>query len=606
MPFEFNLSNQNILAFFDPLPGGQTFAPLTIKHITLWPDRNLTIIGNGDAVSSVIAGQLLRITDKTDNSCVLVTDRFLVTVYGISRSTTFREFIRTFEIRSGPGETNNTNQQEARSHELRAELFIRHHWTGLYQAIAYAIEKDNHELDEAYKLYVADLRLYQFIFHILAYVFSAGMWKELNGSAKTQTANALFKIYSVLRDKGLKTEFARQHCFANEDGFTAVLSLFVSFDYARFAYAALHITSYYLDVLLQSQSDKHLKEARGFHEATMQLAMLLIDIDGVRTKEELVALNNLKLLFPVHHDSDAKDLPSKGTNRLNSEYTLDACMSQLDELVGLKSVKQHVRELIYFHQNNQKRVSAGLKAVESSSHIVFTGNPGTGKTTVARIIGQIYRALGILSKGHFIEATRSDIVAGYIGQTALKMRELLDAAKGGVLFIDEAYSLIQGDTVGDQFSREAINEMLKYMEDNRTDIVIIAAGYAGEMDGFINSNPGLRSRFLNFIDFPDYDPLEMLEILEAILQNYDMNFESDADRHYYLNCFSILKSKGGRAFGNGRTVRSLFEKAIRNQARRLNADPNRESLKSLSLDAHRTLQTLTAADMPMSDLETIL
>ncbi len=205
--------------------------------------------------------------------------------------------------------------------------------------------------------------------------------------------------------------------------------------------------------------------------------------------------------------------PAPATPAPTTKETTDAILAELDALIGLAAVKTAVRKLLAVHLLNIERREAGLPEVGASLHIVFTGNPGTGKTTVARLVARLYGSIGLVSKGHLVEVSRADLVAGYVGQTALKVQAVVDRAVGGALFIDEAYSLA-AEGAG-EFGAEAIAELVKLMEDHRDDLAVIAAGYPDEMRRFIESNPGLRSRFTHYIDFPDYSASELVAIFEA-------------------------------------------------------------------------------------------
>ena len=240
-------------------------------------------------------------------------------------------------------------------------------------------------------------------------------------------------------------------------------------------------------------------------------------------------------------------------------------MEELDALIGLTTIKEDVKELTAFAKIQKMRKDAGLKSVPVSLHLVFTGNPGTGKTTVARIIGRLYKQIGVLSKGQLIEVDRSGLVAGYVGQTALKTQEQINKALGGVLFIDEAYALAQKD---DAFGQEAIDTVLKAMEDHRDDLVVIVAGYTKPMEKFINSNPGLKSRFNKYIEFPDYTIDELEAIFYLNCDKYDYVVEEDAKKQIRARIVS-RKMQRQENFANAREVRNMFEDIITNQARRV-------------------------------------
>lgn len=241
-------------------------------------------------------------------------------------------------------------------------------------------------------------------------------------------------------------------------------------------------------------------------------------------------------------------------------------LDTLNSLIGLASVKEELSSLVNFIKLNKKRAEQGLPVTQIAYHYVFTGNPGTGKTTVARLLAGIFKELGVLKKGQLIETDRSGLVAEYIGQTAVKTNKIIDSALDGVLFIDEAYTLAQG---GNQdYGHEAISTLLKRMEDNRDRLIVILAGYGSEMKTFIESNPGLRSRFNRYINFPDYTPNELLEIFLKYLdkQQYVL---SESALIQTANFLTKEVDKGKNDFGNARFVRNLFEKAITQQANRL-------------------------------------
>ena len=257
-------------------------------------------------------------------------------------------------------------------------------------------------------------------------------------------------------------------------------------------------------------------------------------------------------------------------------------MEELESLVGLTTIKDDVKELMAFVKIQKMRSDAGLRSVPVSLHLVFTGNPGTGKTTVARIIGRLYKQIGVLSKGQLVEVDRSGLVAGYVGQTALKTQEQIKKAMGGVLFIDEAYALAQKD---DAFGQEAIDTVLKAMEDHRDDLVVIVAGYTKPMEKFINSNPGLKSRFNKYFEFPDYTIDELEAIFYLNCQKYDYVVEEDAKKQIRARIIG-RKMMRQENFANAREVRNMFEDIITNQARRVAAmeNPTHDDMMKITIE----------------------
>ncbi|MGA8048325.1 MAG: AAA family ATPase [Dermatophilaceae bacterium] len=258
--------------------------------------------------------------------------------------------------------------------------------------------------------------------------------------------------------------------------------------------------------------------------------------------------------------------------------TVEELLAELDELVGLTEVKAEIHRQTAVLQVERKRVEAGLRSPTITRHLVFTGNPGTGKTTVARLVGGIYRAVGLLSTGQLVEVDRSELVAGYLGQTAMKTAEVCASAKGGVLFIDEAYSL-----GGDQYGREAIDTLVKEMEDNRDDLVVIVAGYPVPMDHFIAENPGLASRFRTHIEFPDYTEDELVAIFRLMVGGADYDAGPEVEER--LTAIVAATPKGPQ-FGNARFVRNQLEAAIGRHAWRLRDvdEPTIEQLRTLVVD----------------------
>ena len=244
---------------------------------------------------------------------------------------------------------------------------------------------------------------------------------------------------------------------------------------------------------------------------------------------------------------------------------IEDLQAELDGYIGLSAIKEEVRSLINMVKVYQMRKENGLPTTEFSLHMVFSGNPGTGKTTVARLMARIYHSLGILSKGQLVEVDRSGLVAGYVGQTAIKTRKVIDKAMGGVLFIDEAYALNGGSE--NDFGQEAIDTILKAMEDHREDLVVIVVGYDGLMDDFIHSNPGLESRFNRFLHFDDYSIDEMMRIFQMQCKKGCYTLEGQAEE--MVRDFIREENDGGISFGNARGVRNLFEQILVQQANRL-------------------------------------
>ena len=263
---------------------------------------------------------------------------------------------------------------------------------------------------------------------------------------------------------------------------------------------------------------------------------------------------------------------------------LDQVLAELDALCGLERVKKDVKSLINLVKVQKLRQEQGLPVSPMSLHLVFLGNPGTGKTTVARLLARIYHAIGILSKGQLVEVDRSGLVAGFVGQTAIKTQEAVQKALGGVLFIDEAYALVNQEN-GNDFGREAIEVLLKNMEDHRDDLIVIAAGYSGLMEKFIHSNPGLESRFNKYFYFEDYTGPQLMEIFQSMCQKNGYVLSPEAAQWAEQDFLSLYEGRDEN-FGNARDVRNLFEKAVSRQSDRVAQleSPTREQLMELRVE----------------------
>jgi len=258
---------------------------------------------------------------------------------------------------------------------------------------------------------------------------------------------------------------------------------------------------------------------------------------------------------------------------------LDRVMDDLNQYVGLKNIKEHISGLVNMIKTNQKREEMGLPVKQLSYHALFCGSPGTGKTTIARILGRIYQTLGILKKGHVVEVDRSGLVAGYVGQTEEKTNKVIDKALDGILFIDEAYALAGG---ANDFGRNAIDTILKRMDDDRDRLIVIAAGYTNKMRTFINSNPGLKDRFSSTFEFKDYTDSELFEIFMTFASKQQYILTEQA-KEMITEHFSSVCELRNEQFGNGRYVRNLFEKIVMEQSNRIGSDIENVKKEDLSL-----------------------
>ena len=321
-----------------------------------------------------------------------------------------------------------------------------------------------------------------------------------------------------------------------------------------------------------------------------EIGLLFIAVDGHSDIQEIKALTDI--VFEIRHAIRSLDKKSDTVHEAintiktadESEQDMEANLDELNELIGLEQIKSEIAGLINLIKVRKLRKDQDLPVLPMSFHLVFSGNPGTGKTTVARILAKIYKNLGVISKGELVEVDRSGLVAGFVGQTAIKVSKVIESAKGGVLFIDEAYSLTPNGSQSD-YGSEAIEVLLKAMEDQRGDLVVIVAGYTNEMDTFLNSNPGLKSRFNKFIHFVDYTPEELLDIFLLMSNKNGYKLSDDANSEL-KKLITVIYDNKTENFANARIIRNMFESVIQIQANRVIEikSPSKDELQEITVE----------------------
>jgi len=367
------------------------------------------------------------------------------------------------------------------------------------------------------------------------------------------------------------------------------------------AAAWLDEPSVMLDLLARFDSREGTGHARTYHDRAMAVAFGVAAIDPYTSEAELAAIERFRATLrragapsgpapkpgvPVPATGPGSTTAEVAEEPLPPPRPLDELMTELDELIGLAGVKAEVKLVTNLIRVQNLRRERNLPVLDQSRHLVFAGNPGTGKTTVARLVAQIYRTLGVVEKGHLVETDRSSLVAGFVGQTAILVRDVFDKADQGVLLIDEAYALARGGGTGSDFGQEAIDTIVKLIEDRRDTIVVIAAGYPEEMATFVGSNPGLKSRFPKTIVFPDYSTDELMAIFTGLGEKGRYHCDTTASKRVQEWFDAQTRDKG---FGNGRVARNLFEFAVARQASRV---------VDIDQPSDEQLTTFTADDIP--------
>ena len=406
-------------------------------------------------------------------------------------------------------------------------------------------------LEVTLRTYDSDLLQYVDKISLLFWIDLTRCCVGLGHPIDLNTKEGLGYLYFIARTKGWSGSRSYSDLATLRENYQADAESILE-EIKQYIGAASAIPEIFMISRLLSSNDPDLQ--RKFLVDMYRFASITSKADNTVTEREAEWLGNIMKLQEVNAPVVAPEPVVQNPTEL------------LDELIGLEGVKKEVETLSNFIRIQQARAANGLKTSAVSYHCVFTGSPGTGKTTVARILAQIYKNLGVVSKGHLVETDRAGLVAEYIGQTAIKTDKIIESALDGVLFIDEAYALSVGGE--NDYGKEAIATLLKRMEDYRDRLIVILAGYTENMKEFISSNPGLQSRFNRYIDFPDYSAEELLQIFESNMRKYDYLFAEGAKEHLRRYFENKVAHKDAN-FGNGRLVRNVFEKTLERQANRL-------------------------------------
>lgn len=322
-----------------------------------------------------------------------------------------------------------------------------------------------------------------------------------------------------------------------------------------------------------------LYNTREIYNTFKQFGSIIINCNGARLSREVKLLDRyLEVIteYIIEMENKEEKVENKTTVDKNKDFSVDdidsmdameKILAEIDGMIGLTEVKQEIRSLVNLLVVRKMREERGYEQPFQSMHMVFTGNPGTGKTTIARKLADIYKCLGVLETGQLIETDRSGLVAGYVGQTAEKVNAMAQKAMGGILFIDEAYALTDSKMEGD-FGQEAVDTLLKIMEDNRDKLIVIVAGYPEPMEEFLNSNPGLRSRFNKYISFNDYTAQELYDIFKQMCEKNDYRYDDDVKEKVFSDINEMIINQNEN-FANAREIRNYFEKIVSNQANRI-------------------------------------